>query len=97
MAMPFIIEKLSDPVCVFCIFVIFLFCFHVLFFCLRPIGNVGWKYIEYIVLIFALSGIVVQSSQVRKIWYDGEYNLSKYSVENSYFNFKRIVDDLRNL
>jgi len=87
--MPSLLKIGSDPVWLFVLFGLFLLLFHLLLVYWKPIGNVGWKRVDYIWLGVAVIGLVGQSAQVRQHWYATEYEISHYKVESALKELKQ--------
>lgn len=80
MDIPPLIEIGSNPVWLFVLFALLLLVFHVWLVCWRPIGEIGWKRVDYIWLGIAAVGLVGQAAQVRQHWYSSAYEISHYKV-----------------
>lgn len=92
MEIPSLIKFSSDPTWVFLLFVIFLVFFHVWLVFLKPIGNIGWKVVDYIWLGVAVLGLIGQSAQVRQHWYASTNELLHYKIEATREELKRSAD-----
>ena len=92
MDIPLLIEISSNPYWLFGLLVGFLLFFHGVLVYWKPIGDVGWKYVDYIWLIVAAIGIVGQTAQVRKLWYEPEIKISQFIVEGTLRSLRREAD-----
>lgn len=92
METPSLIKFSSDPIWVFLLFVIFLVIFHVWLVFWKPIGNIGWKIVDYFWLGIAAIGLVGQSAQVRQHWYASTNDLLHYKIEATREELKRSAD-----
>ncbi|MFC6521616.1 hypothetical protein ACFQAT_19800 [Undibacterium arcticum] len=92
MDIPPLIEIGSDPVWLFALFGVFLLFFHAWLVYWKPIGDIGWKRVDYLWLSVAVIGLVGQSTQVRQHWYASAYDISHYRVEGALMALKRRAD-----
>lgn len=88
MTVPPIIEIGSEPFWLFCLFGFFLLFFHIWLVFWRPIGDIGWKRVDYVWLGVAAIGLIGQSAQVRQHWYANAYDMSGYRVEGTLSSLK---------
>lgn len=92
MEIPPLIKIGSDPIWLFGLFGAFLLFFHVWLVYWKPIGNIGWKRVDYIWLGVAVIGLVGQSAQVRQHWYATTYGISHYRVDGALKELKQRAD-----
>jgi len=55
----------------------------------KPIGEIGWKYVDYVWLGFAVVGLVGQVAQVRQQWYTSAYEISHFRVDGALTSLKQ--------
>lgn len=89
MDMPPLIEIGSNIYWLFGIFGVFLLVFHVRLVFWKPIGEIGWKYVDYLWLGFAAIGLVGQAAQVRQQWYMSAHEMANYRVEGALMSLKQ--------
>jgi len=92
MDMPPLIEIGSNPTWLFALFAVFLAIFHGWLIYWKPIGQVGWKRVDYIWLSVAAVGLVGQSAQVRQHWYSSAYDMYHYRIEGALSSLKMRAD-----
>lgn len=92
MDMPPLIEIGSNPTWLFALFAVFLAVFHGWLVYLKPIGQVGWKRVDYIWLGVAAIGLVGQSAQVRQHWYSSTNEMYQYRVDGALSTLKMRAD-----
>ncbi|OHC63254.1 MAG: hypothetical protein A2040_07590 [Rhodocyclales bacterium GWA2_65_19] len=92
MDMPPLIEIGSNPYWLFGLFAVFLLIFHGWLVYLRPIGDIGWKRVDYLWLGVAVIGLVGQSAQVRQHWYASSNEMSQFRVEGALMSLRREAD-----
>lgn len=92
MNMPPLIEIGSDPAWLFGLFGGFLLFFHVWLVYWKPIGDIGWKRVDYFWLGVAVIGLIGQSAQVRQHWYAPAYDISHYRVDAALMALKQRAD-----
>ena len=92
MDIPPLIEIGSNLYWLFGLFGVFLLMFHAWLVCWKPMGEIGWKYVDYIWLGFAVIGLVGQAAQVRQQWYTSAYEMSHFRVEGALMSLKRTAN-----
>lgn len=92
MDIPPLIDIGSNPYWLFGLFLIFLLIFHGWLVYLRPIGDIGWKRVDYLWLGVAVIGLVGQSAQVRQHWYTSANEMSQIIVKGALISLKQDAD-----
>jgi hypothetical protein len=92
MDMPTIVEFGSSACWLIVYFLGFLFLFHAWLVFWKPIGELGWKYVDYFWLLFALVGVVGQAAQIRQQWYSSAHEISNFRVASTLMSLKRTAN-----